>query len=233
MQRPIEEREWQRLQDVARDYRDQGYVVTVKPSAEDLPEFLAGFDIDLIARSDEQHVVVEVRSRATLPDAPPLPKLAEAVSSHPEWRLDLVVINPEERLLSHQGWELPGRDELLARAAEARSLLDHGSHEAALLLAWSAAEATLRLLAQEHGVELVDDSPSYIVRQLVAEGLLSKKDQVFLKKGAQLRTQTIHGYRASSLEAGLLRKLIELPQRVLQDAAVDLGAAFSPRIEVA
>lgn len=48
--RSTSERERRRLDSVASEYRERGYEVKVRPTAADLPDFMVGFEPDLIAR---------------------------------------------------------------------------------------------------------------------------------------------------------------------------------------
>ncbi len=82
------------LRRVADEYEDQGYRVTVRPTAHERPDFLASFASDLIAvRADEQ-VVVEVATRDSLIGDGRLVALASAIEAEPGWRLDLIVVTP-------------------------------------------------------------------------------------------------------------------------------------------
>src|ERR1044071_7700689 len=92
-------REHQRLLEVAREYRERGYDVIIEPRSDQLPGFLAPFRIDMLARNSEEHVVVEVRTQASLSDAPELDAVAQALQDHPSWRFELVVTNPKDRSL--------------------------------------------------------------------------------------------------------------------------------------
>lgn len=68
--------EQQRARAVAEDYRRRGYDVVEEPSLESLPDFLAGYQPDLIARRGKETVVVEVKSRKSLADEPQVRELA-------------------------------------------------------------------------------------------------------------------------------------------------------------
>jgi Holliday junction resolvase len=73
MKKSTEILEKKRLNSVAREYRKQGCKVLLYPGETDLPSFLSGFQPDLIAYSDEENVVVEVKSKSTLSKADYLP----------------------------------------------------------------------------------------------------------------------------------------------------------------
>ena len=64
----VTERERRRLTSVAAEYEKRGYEVKVRPAGTDLPEFLAGFEPDLIATGKAESVVVEVKARNELQD---------------------------------------------------------------------------------------------------------------------------------------------------------------------
>lgn len=91
--------EHQRLLRLAREYRQQGYEVTLYPSSEELPPALANCALDLIARSTAKTVVVEVRTREnlTLNGAEDLRTLTKQVQQVPGWEFELVVTNPRRQ----------------------------------------------------------------------------------------------------------------------------------------
>ena len=55
--------EARRVQELAQEYQDRGYQVTVGPEPGQLPEPLARFRPDLVARKSDDAVVVEVKPR--------------------------------------------------------------------------------------------------------------------------------------------------------------------------
>jgi hypothetical protein len=91
--------EHQRLLKLAREYRKQGYQVTLYPAPEDLPSPLAHCSLDLVARRDEKAIAAEVRTRESLtlngPDD--LRKLSESVKKIPGWEFELVITNPRKK----------------------------------------------------------------------------------------------------------------------------------------
>jgi hypothetical protein len=51
------------IRGAAKEYEERGYAVTLEPPAAVLPDFLAGYEPDLVARSTDENVLVEVRTR--------------------------------------------------------------------------------------------------------------------------------------------------------------------------
>jgi hypothetical protein len=49
------------LERIAKQYRDEGFEVSIRPQQLDLPDFLQGLEIDLIAKRPDVTVVIEVK----------------------------------------------------------------------------------------------------------------------------------------------------------------------------
>ncbi|MFB0506541.1 MAG: hypothetical protein ACETWT_07405 [Thermodesulfobacteriota bacterium] len=58
-----------RIEAVAREYRKKGYDVTIEPSSHELPSFLQGFRPDIIARGENEIVIIEVKTQSTLSES--------------------------------------------------------------------------------------------------------------------------------------------------------------------
>ena len=87
----VTERERRRLASVASDYEKRGYEVKVRPGADQLPEFLAGFAPDLIARGKDEFVVVDIKARGDVEDQQVVAKIEAALRNRPGWRFELVI----------------------------------------------------------------------------------------------------------------------------------------------
>jgi uncharacterized protein YutE (UPF0331/DUF86 family) len=184
------------IEQVASEFRGKGYDVAVRPSAESAPAFLRPFQPDLIATSSGDNVVVEFKSSADL-TSDVLVRLAEAVQSQPGWRLELVVVNPPA------AQEVPPRGELVsgervdAMLREAETFVRENRYEAAALLAWSAAEATLRRLAQTNGLDSERKSSGAILKQLYALGLIDPDQYDAFARAMEFRNAFAHGFAAT------------------------------------
>src|SRR5712671_6114352 len=128
------------LEKVAKKYRKEGYDVLVAPAQDKLPDFLRGQTVDLIGRKGNQSVAVQVKRRDELRD---VPAFTGVISSQPGWSLDVVVYPlTSEEFPSNGGHQDPEYTTVLIDDAE--KLLNQGSLNAALLIAWSATEAVMR-----------------------------------------------------------------------------------------
>ncbi|MEO1094359.1 MAG: hypothetical protein AAFX01_05615 [Cyanobacteria bacterium J06638_28] len=90
--------EHRRVLRLAREYRREGYEVTVYPEAAELPEALAKCPLDLIARDQERVIAVEVRTREslTLNGMQDLRRMTDTIKQIPGWVFELVVTNPRQ-----------------------------------------------------------------------------------------------------------------------------------------
>jgi hypothetical protein len=210
MQETVDSREKRRLRDLVREYRDKGYDVVRRPEPAALPACLAGFEIDLLARSPTDNVLVEIRSQQTLAGATDLAQMAEAVSCLPGWRLELVVTNPREKRLPENGTEPLTRAEIRDRLARVSELVHGDRLDAAALLAWSAAEGALRRMALEEAIAFEDPSPLPLVKQLYSLGIVSRADYDTIVEDLPLQNMLAHGYRSGRIDADVIRRLVHV-----------------------
>ncbi len=204
-------REQQRLHEVAHEYREQGYDVIIAPSRDQLPDFLAPFRLDMIARNDSETVIVEVRTQESLTQSPELDAIAQAIAGKAAWRFELVVTNPKDRKIKlGRDASLLDRPDIAYRLQEVRQLSEQEHGEAALLLAWTVIEALLRRLAQEENILLQQDNLMYLVKSLFSQGLLDKEQYQILQEGLEARNTIVHGYKGRRSYATTLDKLLHV-----------------------
>jgi REase_AHJR-like len=210
-------REQQRLREIAREYRARGYEVLLEPTPDQLPAFLRSFRIDMLARNAEENVIVEVRTHESLTDAPELDVIAQALDAHTSWRFELVVTNPKDRATMpfKNATSLNYRD-IMYRLREARQLSEQEHGEAALLLAWSAAEALLRAIADEEAIASTQTSPSQLVKSLFTYGVLDTEQYQTLQAGLHARTMVVHGYKEQQSFVRIVGQILHLADQLLQ-----------------
>src|SRR5205085_5926288 len=84
----------QALEQVANNYAKEGYQVVLHPGPDQLPDFLANFEPDLIGRKGNAGLVVAVRSREELKGDLTLTHMAGLVNSQPGWNFELFIPDP-------------------------------------------------------------------------------------------------------------------------------------------
>jgi hypothetical protein len=122
-----------RLASVAAEYENRGYKVRLQPAAADVPEFLGGFEPDLIAIGNGESVVVEVKAGKELFETQQsITAMEAAVRGRPGWRFELVIDGSNPEL----GRSLAA-PQIETSIKEANELQRGGHVVAALLLLWS------------------------------------------------------------------------------------------------
>ncbi len=210
--------EQQRIQEIVTEYHNNGYDVIVSPGKEHLPDFLAAYRLDALARKNGESVVIELRSRPELAQSDEMYQLAEVVKGHPGWTLELIVINPERPTNEELSRSLNEKD-ITHTIAEVDTLLKENFTEAALLRGWVVVEATLRLLAFSEDITLEKRGPNYLLERLTVEGVLSREDYQTLLDALRLRNEVAHGFRVEpeGISQVRVQNLLEVIQRLLND----------------
>lgn len=207
--------EKQRARAFAEEYRSQGYEVIEEPSKEQLPPFLTGYHPDLLLRKASEGVVVEVKSRTSLAKESQIRELARLLRTQPKWSFELVVVDEGEQLEALEDVHPFTREDILRGIAEAEQLLSFEFAEAALLRAWSSAEATVRLLVEEEGLLTAHPTPRDMFKQAVMNGVVSRGDYRFLLQILRHRNALVHGFTPPDFEATLVGALIDMTKRLL------------------
>ena len=215
--------EKQHAHTLAEEYRSRGYDVIEEPSQEQLPAFLNGYHPDMLLRKadEDEAIVVEVKSRASLAKEPEIRELARLLRTQPGWRLDLVVVDVGEQLEALEGARPFAREDILRGITEAERLLGSGSAEAALLLAWAVTEPTVRLLAEREGLKTDRSTPLHVLKQAVVNGVISRADYNFLLQALRHRNAQAHGFIQPDFDPTLAGVLIDTTKRLLQSAMLE------------
>lgn len=90
------ELEHRRLLRIAREYRQKGYHVIVRPSPTELPPAFAKCPFDMVAEGEGKKIAIEVRNKEnlTLNGSEDLRRMTTLVEQEPGWEFELVVTNP-------------------------------------------------------------------------------------------------------------------------------------------
>jgi REase_AHJR-like len=213
-------RERQRARAIAAEYRGRGYEVIEQPSPEQLPAFLSGYHPAMLVQKGDEAIIVEVKSRSSLIKDPRIRELARLVQAEPDWNFELVVVGIEEQLNAPEGAAPFERDDILRSIEVAERLVASGFSEAALLLAWSTLEATVRLLTEEEGLVLEGLNPLSILTQATSNGVIARDDYNFLTKVMKYRNALAHGFKTIDFDPVLVTELVGLTKRLLQSISV-------------
>jgi hypothetical protein len=173
----------QALSLVAERFRALGYTVTEETASDQLPDFIRVLQPDLIAIRDRDRVAVIIKLYEE--DRPVPPRAALIKLREEGWRLELV-------LASDLVARVTSAEDIAERLNAAVQLSDLQHDTAGLLIAWTAAEEVLRLLAYRYAPELLERK--VISPQMAfSAGLLSENQHRWLSSIFRLRNDAAHG----------------------------------------
>jgi uncharacterized protein YutE (UPF0331/DUF86 family) len=215
--------EQQAIEKLQTRYRDEGYDVIVHPQGDQVPPFLARFQLDMIATRGNKGVVVEIKAnRIDLSSDPHITRLAEVVNSEPGWRLDVVILEQESQVeKAAQEASEPSDEELAQILKTADELSDKGDTSVACVVAWAGLEAAMRRIRDD--AELYGKTaPSQLMRTLYGNGFLSREQFDKLKESYKIRNQVVHGLVPLPIDPGLVHYLTATARHLAsgQEAAV-------------
>ena len=212
--------ERQRVLDIAQEYRDKGYEVTVEPDPQSLPDSLKKYHPDLVIRNGEERIIVEVKTFASLVSPNQLTDLAQAVRKEPGWRLELAVVNPKR---AGQTGSASTESAIQDRLADASQLRSEGYSNAALLATLSALEAALRLADMSSGSGRVERSAPTVARSLFKQGLLTPAEHAAVARGLRLRNSTVPNPTDQAVDDRLTDELLPIIQSLSGRSLISEG----------
>lgn len=196
---------------LAQDYSDKGYRV----SREVFLDFFPKLRVDILAEKEDEKKVVEVKSRTSLARTPAIRELARILKSKAGWTFELSLVGEREKLDAPENARQFEDVDIVGLTETVKRLLDLGYFEAALMCAWSAFEATLRVLIEENGISIERVTTSaYILELAVSEGVISSEDYDSLVHMMRHRNAVAHGFKTTDLDSELITGLIETTQRI-------------------
>lgn len=188
-----------KIKELAKDYKSKGYEVFIEPNNSIVPDFLRGFKADLIALSENDNVVVEVKSSDSRTDYKILEELANIVNSKSNWRFELVFTNPKKQLSLSNSLTLIDAVKIDSRLVDINNLVENNSLESAFLLGWATLEASIRtkLITLIKKEEIVQKTPLHLLKNLYSLGVINQTQLRKLDVLIQKRNQIIHGFEAT------------------------------------
>lgn len=223
------ERETEVLERVRASLVADGFDVIIQPRSLDLPEFLQNLSPDAIAHRGDEHLVVEVASRAASTQAK-LRLIRHALHDRPGWHIRTVWTSGRS---APDSPELPPLEAVSASLKEVDELLSNGHLRPAFLMCWAALESLGRRLLPSELTR--PQTPGRVIEHLGAQGLLSRREASGLRKLAKDRNRLVHGELHAAISEHDVIEIRDIIWR-LHDLARD-GASASigptnPRVKV-
>ena len=212
MTEDIEILERQFIDKKAAEYRSRGYEVEENCQL----EFLPGYRADLVVRKGEETRVIEVKARTSLARAPRMAEVVEILYEKPGWSYDLLLVGEPEKLESPEGSQPFAEEAIRRRLAEAETVLEKGSGEAAYLLVWSACEAAIRNLIETAEISITRvTTAAYVLDMAVMHGIISHEDHDYLTDMMKYRNAIAHGFDVNGFSDEKVTELIGVAARLL------------------
>ena len=198
------------------EYRNKGYTVLREAPLEFMTDFVA----DLVARKDDETIVIEVSTRAGLALNPRIGELVETLHAKPGWSFELLLVGEPEKLESPASAQPLYGQGTLERLNQAVRALESGLAEAAFVTAWSALEAATRaLIAEEVGANSDITMSGHVLDEAVFLGIISRSDYDDLRNMMKYRNAIVHGFSPSDFGNHMVTELIGRVKVICEEAA--------------
>ncbi len=132
------------------------------------------------------------------------------------WKFEVVIVGIDEEISRLEETESYGEEDIADKIEDAKKLRDLNHFEAAFLYIWSANEAALRLISESEELEVKSYIPSHLIKGLVTEGIISKKDYEMLMAAMKMRNAIVHGYKPIKFRPDIIDELINFIENFIK-----------------
>lgn len=202
-----------KIKEVANQYIQKGYTVFIDPVSHDIPDFLKNFSPDIIAISNDDKVIIEVKSKTTLINSKELESMANLINQQAGWRFELIVTNSKN--LENENQEELSLNDVITMLTEAEKLLEYDFLKQSFITAWSAFETVVRNKLKQENVKSEHTNIAQSIKNLYTFGLVSKQEYDFLQNQFKIRNLVVHGFKSPYIDPQNIRILIALIKDVL------------------
>lgn len=230
MNNTTESLEEKKIRSKAQELSENGYKVLVEPSISELPFDLGGYLPDLIARKNDEGIVLDVRNSLKRWPISRFQDIAERIASHPGWRFILIKSDDiNEKFLPSDQSDLPSWDNLNSRIKKLNKLIHQESFlEPALLFFSSILEAAMRKRAIQQNIPIWRFPEKKLLSHLFSDGEISVLDVDLFEACLELRNKSAHG-----VTIAIEPELLKAAYRSIQALVKQWGDESAERLESA
>jgi REase_AHJR-like/Protein of unknown function DUF86 len=212
-------READLIEQLRRSYVSRGYKFIAQPRGSDSPVFLENFVPDAIALSNNDKVVLEIKSATSSKSKSDLVKfLAQEVPKHVGWRFELV-IESEADLNSDRSADLTFAM-IDVEIVKVLRLFKEKDFKLSIVLGWAILEALCRrLIFDEENFAPSRYKPRSVVEALVSNGFVDDEDGARLLEISQIRNRLVHGFMQVSVESEDVYFLVSTLQKLKESSS--------------
>ncbi len=210
----------QQLNDIADRYRSQGYKVIVNPGPTDLPSFAKDFKVEIVAFRPDGNVLASAKgSTLEFERDQNLSRYAEVIENQHGWRYDVFVLGPPPDTAERQDIADAPEEQIYKALDNAVRLYHEGFGPSAVVMAWAALEAAMRLRLRSLGTKAEwGTSPRSTLNELISLGVLSHSDFRDLEELYRLRNIIVHGFSTPEIGADTVPFLASTARRLLNES---------------
>jgi uncharacterized protein YutE (UPF0331/DUF86 family) len=211
----------QRLNDIADQYRAQGYQVVVRPGPGELPAFAKDFNVEVLATRADGNVLASAKqSPAELQADSNLPRYAEITNKQPGWRFDVFVPGSDNEVIPEKrDAKEPSEKDIRRYLNDVERMLSEGFVTQSLIAAWAALESAMRRRLRSQGEEAGwGTSPRTMLNELLSAGVLTNSVFRDLEGLFQLRSAIVHGFAPPTVETTAVELLVDTARRLLNES---------------
>lgn len=216
-------RESEKIKELVREYKKKGFDVIMEPSEKQLPNFMRNLNYypDLIATSDKERLVIEVKSSRTIAKAKDFSHIADYIRKQEGWDFILVMTNPKEKHDINTSGLVSSSEHVIDLFEQAEKILASGKsnafNNASFLIAWAGVEAAIRhFLISTYKTDHFKGVQT-LMRDAVIYGIVSRKDGDFLESIINIRNSLVHGIQGTKVFNKQVRRLIRIGKTILSE----------------
>jgi REase_AHJR-like len=184
----------QKIRSKAEELLNKGYQVLIEPSISELPFDLGEYRPDLIARKDNEGIILDVKSSLKRWPISRFQDISDRIASHPGWRFILIKLDDvNEKFLPSSQSDLPSWDDLNSRINKLNMLVQESFIEPALLFFSSILEAAMRKRAIQQNMPIWRFPEEKLLNHLFSDGEISILDVDLFETCLDLRNKSAHG----------------------------------------
>lgn len=184
-----------KIREIANEYTKKGYDVIIQPSQSQLPNFIKGFEPDIVARHKNENVLIEVKTRQDKSEIQKFESIINEINKRENWRFEVIFTNTKETTLNANRFDPLSNTLIAERINEINKLIQYKSFEAAFLLGWSTLEAVIRQKLNNENKDISDRTTLSVIKTIYSLGLLNQNDYRTLQITNNLRNTLIHGFQ--------------------------------------
>lgn len=223
--------EYNKIRQVAKDYEKNGYKVIIEPRRGDIPSFIKNYQPDIIATSDNDNVIIEVKTRTDFSTIEKLADIADIINKTEKWRFELIVTTTKQETQTETEkitLELEQR-EIEENLKSVKSILEQNLFPSAFVMLWATLESISRQLLLIDKKNLNNKAPLVLIKTLFSFGYLTRTDLENLEKLFVIRNQIVHGYKTKGLDKKTVERLLTIVEKLISESgdAANIGNANS------